>query len=369
VAYGWNLQKTVKKARSQGATASRETTARTLRDSAKVGILACAVKFKEIKMKNSFIMLTFVLITLLSIAPRAHAASKKLHVVTTVAPITNLVQNIGGNKIDLHGIVPEGTDSHTFEPAPSDIKYLAAADLLIFNGLHLEVPTERLTKANKRSGAMILKLGDLTLSKKDWQFDFSFPESEGHPNPHLWLNVAHTMRYVELIREALTSKDPKNALYYKKRERAYLARLKALDEAIAATFQTIPPKNRKLVTYHDSWAYFCPRYGCEVIGAIQPSSFSDPSPREMARLIDQLKAEKVPAIFGSEVFPSKLLDQIGREVGVEFISTLRDDDLPGPQEAPEHTYIGMMLENTRTMAKALGGEASGLEGIDPGNLR
>jgi len=330
--------------------------------------------FKGDHMKKIFfrtwpVLFLGMALNLMILSENVQAASGKLNVVTTVAPITNLVQNIGGDKIDLHGIVPEGTDSHTFEPAPSDIKYLAATDLLIFNGLHLEVPTERLAKANRKRGVMILKLGDLTLSKKDWQFDFSFPESEGHPNPHLWLNVAHTMRYVSLIREALTSKDPKNALYYKKRERAYLDRLKTLDEAIMKTFQTIPPKNRKLVTYHDSWAYFCPRYGCEVIGAIQPSSFSDPSPREMARLIDQLKAEKVPAIFGSEVFPSKLLDQIGREVGVEFISTLRDDDLPGSADAPEHSYIGMMLENTRTMAKVLGGESSALEGIDPGNLR
>ena len=309
------------------------------------------------------------LMILLAISVADVEAAGKLNVVTTVAPITNLVLNIGGDKIALHGVVPEGTDSHTFEPAPSDIKYLAAADLLIFNGLHLEVPTERLARANRKRGVMILKLGDLTLSKKDWQFDFSFPKSEGHPNPHLWLNVSHTMRYVELIREALTSKDSKNALYYKKRTRAYLARLKALDEAIETTFQTIPAKNRKLVTYHDSWAYFCPRYGCEVIGAIQPSSFSDPSPREMARLIDQLKAEKVPAIFGSEVFPSKLLEQIGREVGVEFISTLRDDDLPGRQDAPEHTFIGMMLENTRTMARVLGGNASALKKIDPKNMR
>jgi len=305
---------------------------------------------------------------MISLMASGVVAAAKLKVVTTVAPITNIVKNIGGERIDLHGIVPEGTDSHTFEPAPSDIKYLAQADLLIFNGLTLEVPTEALANANKKKGAKVLKLGDNTISKKEWVFDFSFPESEGNPNPHLWLSVAHTMRYTELVRDALISLDPEGKGYYEKRATEYLARLKKLDEAIFKTMETIPAKNRKLLTYHDSWAYFCPRYGCKVIGAVQPSSFSEPSPREMARLIDQLKAEKVPAIFGSEVFPSKILDQIGKEAGVKFVSTLRDDDLPGPLEAPNHTYIGMMVENVQTMAEVLGGKSDALNGIDPKDL-
>ncbi len=299
--------------------------------------------------------------------PVAQAAAQKLTVVTTVAPITNLVRNVAGDQVEIQGIVPEGTNSHTFEPSPSDIKYLAAADLLIYNGLHLEIPTEKLAHANKKDGAVFVKLGDQTITKKEWQFDFSFPESEGHPNPHLWLNVAHAMKYTEVIRDALVARDPANQGEYERRANAYLVRLVKLDKAIMSAMSTIPEKNRKLVTYHDSWAYFCPRYGCEVIGAIQPSSFADPSPREMARLIDQLKAAKVPAIFGSEVFPSKIMNQIGKEAGVQFISTLRDDDLPGEDGAPENTYIGMMLENVRTMTAVLGGNAKALEGIDPSN--
>lgn len=310
----------------------------------------------------------FALIFIFALTGSAAWAAPQLKVVTTVAPITNIVKNVGGERIQLHGIVPEGTDSHTFEPAPSDIKYLAQADLLIFNGLHLETPTEALASANRKKGAKILKLGDNTISKKDWVFDFSFPESEGNPNPHLWLSVAHAMRYAELVRDALASLDPAGKTYYEKRSAEYLARLKKLDEAIFKTMETIPPSNRKLLTYHDSWAYFCPRYGCKVVGAVQPSSFSEPSPREMARLIDQLRAEKVPAVFGSEVFPSKILDQIGKEAGVKYVSTLRDDDLPGAAEAPEHTYIGMMVEDVKTMASVLGGKSDLLNGIDPRDL-
>ena len=105
-----------------------------------------------------------------------------------------------------------------------------------------------------------------------------------------------------------------------------------------------------------------------MIGAIQPSDFAQPSAREVAELIDQLKKERVPAIFGSEVFPSKVENQIASEVGVKHVTTLRDDDLPGAPDSSEHTYVGMMLEDVRAMVKALGGNADALNGIDPANV-
>ena len=296
------------------------------------------------------------------------AFAKKINVVSTVAPITNLVKNVGGNLIDLHGIIPEGTDSHTFEPRPSDIGVIADADLIILNGLTLETPTEKLIGANCKPGVVVLKLGDNTISEEEWIFDFSFPKAEGNPNPHIWMNVPYAMRYVELIRDKLMVTDPDNKDLYTKRAELYLARLEQLDKSIQEAVNTVPPENRKLLTYHDSWAYFARRYGMTVIGAIQPSSFSEPSPREVARIIDQLNAEKVPAIFGSEVFPSKVLEQIGREAKVQYVDTLRDDDLPGPIGSREHTYIGMMVEDVKTMVKALGGTPEALREIDPSDL-
>ncbi len=296
------------------------------------------------------------------------AFAKRLNVVTTVAPITNMVKNVGGNRIDLQGLIPEGTDSHTFEPRPSDINIIANADLIILNGLNLETPTEKLVKANGKPDVVVLKLGDSTVTREEWIFDFSFPKAEGDPNPHLWMNVLYAIRYVELIRDKSIELDKDNGDFYIKNADAYLSKLKQLDKGVEEAIKTIPKENRKLLTYHDSWAYFARRYGMAVIGAIQPSSFSEPSPREVARVIDQLKAEKLPAIFGSEVFPSKILDQIGREAGVRYVDTLRDDDLPGSVDSPEHSYIGMMLEDVRTMVKSLGGNPEGLKEIDPGDL-
>ncbi len=296
------------------------------------------------------------------------AADRKIKVVTTVAPITNIVYNVGGNRIDLHGIVPEGVNSHTFEPAPSDAKVLAEADLIIINGLHLELPTQNLANKVKKKDAKVLSLGDNTISRKEWKFDFSFPESEGNPNPHLWPNIVYAMKYAELVRDALIGLDPKNKDYYTENAKKYLAQLAQLDKAIFECVKSIPEKNRKLVTYHDSFAYFAPRYGMTVIGAIQPSDFSDPTPREVARIIDQLKKEVVPAIFGSEVFPSKVVDQIGREAGAKVVDTLRDDDLPGAASDPEHTFVGMMKQNMIHMSSALGGDPGCAKGIDARNV-
>jgi len=159
--------------------------------------------------------------------------------------------------------------------------------------------------------------------------------------------------------------DPDNADYYQANFTTLAGRMDQLDQAIFAAVQALPPTNRKLLTYHDSWAYFGRRYGMDIIGAIQPSDFSEPSPREVAALIDQVRANNVPAIFGSEVYPSKVLEVIGRETGAQYISSLRDDDLPGLPGSPTHTYLGLMLEDMRTMFGGLGGPTNMFDGIDP----
>ena len=120
-----------------------------------------------------------------------------------------------------------------------------------------------------------------------------------------------------------------------------------------------------MLTYHDSYAYFARRYGMTVIGAAQPSDFSEPSASEVAGLIDQIREEQIPAVFGSEVFPSDVLEQIASETGATYVDELRDDDPPGEPGSPEHTYVGMMLKNMSLMIPALGGTIEAFEGIEP----
>jgi ABC-type Zn uptake system ZnuABC Zn-binding protein ZnuA len=294
--------------------------------------------------------------------------ARQLRVATTVAPIANIVANIGGEHIEVIGLVPEGINSHTFEPAPSDARRLAQADLIIVNGLNLEEPTIRMAEANKREGVEILFLGEQTVSPSDYVFDFSFPVEAGSPNPHLWMNPIYALRYAELTRDALSELDPINAADYVAHYGAFSTRIQALDKAIQETLNTISEENRRLLTYHDSFAYFAPRYGMTVIGAIQPADFSEPSARDVADLITQLREQQIPAIFGSEVFPSPVLDQIAREAGAIFIDTLSDDDLPGDPGDPGHSYFGMMVENVVTMTNALGGDVSPIADFDTTNV-
>ena len=289
-----------------------------------------------------------------------------LNVVSTVSPITSIVENIGGTRINLQGVVPEGVNSHTFEPAPSVAAILSDADLIFLNGLFLEEPTLELARANLKPGAEIVSLGDLTITRDQWKFDFSFPEEGGHPNPHLWPDPVLALRYAEIVSQNLSARDPENTDYYAANYAAFEKRIGWLDEAIKSMVTGIPVENRKLLTYHDSWAYFADRYGFTVIGAAQPADFSEPSAREVIALIEQIKAEEVRAVFGSEVFPSDVMETIAAEADIEYIDELSDDDLPGVAGDPLHSYLGLEVANLRIIIPALGGDASALDGFDTG---
>ena len=291
-------------------------------------------------------------------------ATPSLNVVATVSPITSIVENIGGTRIALQGVVPEGVNSHTFEPAPSVAATLAQADLIFLNGLFLEEPTLEMAEANLKASAAIVSLGEQTVTREQWQFDFSFPEAGGHPNPHLWPDPILALRYAEIVRDSLSERDPDNADYYAANYDAFDARIDTLDEAIKIAVPTVPSENRKLLTYHDSWAYFADRYGLTVIGAVQPSDFSEPSAREVADLIHQIKSEGIPAVFGSEVFPSDVMQTIAAESGAAYVDELSDDDLPGGPGDPNHSYLGLAVSNLGIMIPALGGDASAFDEVD-----
>ena len=285
-----------------------------------------------------------------------------------MSPITNLIQNVGGDRIDVTGIIPEGTNSHTFEPAPSDAKVLADADIVFINGLHLEEPTKDLAEANVREGVPIVQLGEETIAPDEYIYDFSFPKENGDPNPHLWTDPLYAKRYAEIISEQLSKLDPRNASYYRANDDKLVTRIDHLDELVRQVTESVPPENRKLLTYHDSFPYFAREYGWTIIGAIQPSDFADPTPSEVARLIDQIKAEHVPAIFGSEVFSSPVLQQIAAETGARYVDKLRDDDLPGEDGDPDHSYLGLMVFDFRTFMGALGGDVRPFDGFDTTNI-
>jgi len=284
-------------------------------------------------------------------------------IATTVSPITSIAASIAGDRARIEGIVPEGTNSHTFEPSPQIAKLLSNADLILINGLKLEDPTLDLAQKNKKAETQIVELGTVVLPESDYIYDFSFPKEEGKPNPHLWTDPGYAIKYAGVIRDQLSKLDPENADYYESNFITFEQQANALAAAVKTDQQSVPAGNLKLLTYHDAYAYFAKEFGWTVIGAVQPSSFSDPAPSEVARLIDQVKAEKVATIFGSEVFPSAVLAEVGRATGARYEDSLRDDDLPGKPGDAEHSWLGLMKYNYRTMISGLGGTPTQLDAI------
>ena len=300
--------------------------------------------------------------------PRVLPAGERLQIVTTVAPITSIVANVAGDLATITGLVPEGTNSHTFEPPPSAAKALSRADIVFTNGLRLEEPTRDLAAKNQKKGSEIVELGTLAITPDEYIYDFSFPEDEGKPNPHLWTHPPLGKQYARIAADTMKRRDPTNADAYEANYSRFAARIDAFDKAVTAATATLAPERRKLLTYHDAYAYFARDYGWKVIGAIQVSDFEDPTPKEVVRLIEQVRQTRVPAIFGSEVFPSPVLAQIGKEAKVRYVDVLRDDDLPGQPGQARHSWLGLMHFDYVTMTEALGGNAAALKRFKPRNV-
>lgn len=299
---------------------------------------------------------------------QSDSAVAKRTVAASVAPIADVVESIAGEEVEVVALVPPGVDSHTFEPSPGTAQTLAKADLAFFNGLGLEEPTIQMARKNMNSGSEMVMLGEETITPDAYVFDFSFPRSEGKPNPHLWMNPIFTLKYAKIIADSLAQRYPQSASVFHNNYGRFAAQISELDEAIFKATATIPQDQRRLLTYHDSFAYFAPRYGMTVIGAAELSNFQEPSPREIAGLIDQVRASGVRAIFGSEVFPSRVLEQVARESGAHYIDQLSDDELPGEPNTERHSYAGMMVENVETITVALGGTADSLGSVPTRNI-
>jgi ABC-type Zn uptake system ZnuABC Zn-binding protein ZnuA len=210
----------------------------------------------------------------------------------------------------------------------------------------------------------LVELGTVALPEEDYIFDFSFPEEDGKPNPHLWTDPTYAVVYADIVREVLSERDPECADQMRENFEAFAAQAEELAEAVRLDQQTVPAGGLKLVTYHDAYAYFAENFGWQVVGAVQPSDFADPTPSEVVTLIEQIRAEGVPTIFGSEVFPSNVLEEVGNETGVRYEQSLRDDDLPGAPGEENHSWLGLMQYNFATMIEGLDGDASNVRALD-----
>ena len=297
------------------------------------------------------------------------STSKKIVLVSDPAN-TAIVREIAGGLLTVDSIIPPGANGHTYEPVPSDAIKAATADLYIENGMELNTAVTKFVRANYRQGTKEVTLSEVIppaeVISSDSAEDIA---AHGHShafNAHFWTDPIYAIAYAKRIAQSLEQLDPDNAATYQQRAAAFIERLTVMDTRFTEAIASIPEQNRKLIVYHDSWSYFGRRYGIPVIGAIQPVSFSEPSANEIRRMIDQIRAQKVPAFFGSEVFPSDVLDAVAAETGARYYSDLSDEELPGEPGIPEHSYEGMMIENVRLITSALGGDVSILANLVPG---
>jgi ABC-type Zn uptake system ZnuABC Zn-binding protein ZnuA len=302
-------------------------------------------------------------------APPAAAVDAKFTVVVSDPPIADLVARVGGDAVEVVSVVPMGADGHTYEPVPSDAQTLARADLYMENGMSLNNVVTSFALVNYPAGTPHHVLSEVIPQSEILSTDSADEiATHGHAhnfNAHFWPDPNYAMLYVNRIVEILSGFDAADAAGYQQRGAALTAQLQQIDATFRTALATIPEANRKLVVYHDSWSYFGRRYGLPVVGAIQPTDFSEPSAAELRATIDEVRAQAVPAFFGSEVFPSDVLQAIEAESGARYVADLSDDKLPGEPGSPEHSYVGMMVANTRTIVTALGGDPSTLDAITP----
>ncbi|MGX9426216.1 MULTISPECIES: metal ABC transporter solute-binding protein, Zn/Mn family [Bradyrhizobium] len=289
-------------------------------------------------MRRWFWLALLALVTLVGPA----RAQERLNVVASFSILADLVRNVGGDKVNVAALVgPEG-DAHVYRPTPADARKVAEAKLLFINGLGMEGWLPRLVQSAGGKATIITVTDGIAPLKLGSAFD-----------PHAWQSVANAKIYVANIRDALVAAAPANAAAFRTNAESYLAELDALDRDARQAVATIPEARRKVISTHRAFGYFAAAYGIEFIAPVGVSTESEPSARDIAGIIIQIKKAKIPAIFLENVSDPRLIQRIAEETGARIGGTLYSDSLTAEKgEAP--TYIAMVRHNIKALTSALG---------------
>ena len=291
-------------------------------------------------------------------APPDVSVDAKFRVVTTIGMITDIVKNVGGNRVEVIGLMGPGVDPHLYKPSAGDVQKLNAASLIFYNGLHLE----------SKMGDVLAKMsGDTKTVAVTDAVDRSLlltpPEYEGQYDPHLWFNVTLWMKAVAKVRDVLSEFDPDSAVTYRSNAERYLAKLTELHQYVESQVKRVPPQQRVLVTAHDAFNYFGKGYGFEVRGLQGISTATEAGIADVQELATFIAERRIPAIFVDSSVSSKSLEAVKAavkskgfdvEIGGELFS-----DAMGNAGTPEGTYIGMVRHNIDTIVKGLIKESGG----------
>jgi zinc/manganese transport system substrate-binding protein/manganese/iron transport system substrate-binding protein len=294
-------------------------------------------------------------------------ATGQLRVVVSLPVFVSLVEAVGADRVRVSSLVPAGTDPHTYQPTPRDAQALAEAEVVFVNGLGLESWLSDLV-ASVGAGARVVELAE-GLEPIQAEHDHEHAEAtaaaehghehveetpageHGHEheagNPHLWLDPDYAVEYVRRIARTLGEIDPDGAATYQANAERFIAEIEEFDAWAKGQVKQIPPERRKLITFHDAFPYFAEHYGLELVGVIVLSPGRDPSPQELAQLVDLIRQQGVPAIFTEPQFNPKLAETLAREAGIKVLE-LYSDTPPAGED-----YIGMMRRNVEHVVEGL----------------
>lgn len=300
-------------------------------------------------------------------APPARA-DEPFKVVASFSILGDMLKRVGGDHVEVTTLVGPDGDAHVYEPTAADARTLAGAKLLVVNGLDFETWLPRLVAASGFAGVQAVASEGVVPREFAGAHDHEgedaheeeHAEGEEHDHhdhgpvdPHAWQNLANGVIYAKNIAAALAKADPAHAADYAANAAAYVAELEALDAKVKAAFAAIPAERRKVVTSHDAFGYFGAAYGIDFIAPEGVSTDAEASAADVARIIDQIRAEKITAVFVENITNAKLIEQIAKETGATIGGELYSDALSAA-DGPAPTYVRMFEWNVGELTKALG---------------
>ena len=285
-------------------------------------------------------MRRLLLCVLLLFASPLHAA-ERLNVVASFSILADFVRNVGGDRVNLTTLVGPDSDVHVYTPAPGDAKRIADARLVIVNGLGLEGWLPRLVQSAGSKAQVVTASAGIAPLKLGSAAD-----------PHAWQSVPNAKVYVTDIANTLAAADLDNAEFFRTQAKAYLEKLETLDREVRDAVAKIPPERRKVISTHDAFGYFAAEYGVQFVAPLGVSTETEPSARDIAAIIGQIKAQKIPAVFLENISDDRLIRRIAAETGAKVGGTLISDGLTG-EKGLAPTYIDMVRHNIKALTSAL----------------
>jgi zinc/manganese transport system substrate-binding protein len=280
------------------------------------------------------------------------AAQEKLPVVATFSILGDFVKNIGGDRVAVTTLVGPNGDTHVYQPSPADAKKLASAKVIVVNGFKLEGWMDRLVQASGTKASVIVATNGIKPREMANDDDAKGAHEHEGVDPHAWQSIANARIYVANIRDALIAADPSGKETYEKNTADYLAKLATVETEVKEGIAKIPAERRRIITTHDAFGYFGAAYGFEFIAPQGVSTETEASARDVAKIIRQIKAQKIPAVFLENVSDPRLVERIAAETGAKIGGTLYSDAL-SDEGGPASTYIDMMRHNIRQLSAAL----------------